>query len=194
MQMSVRQTDMVGRMGGDEFALILPDTSKAAANTVLRKVSRMLERGMKQNGWRITFSIGAVTFLAPPVSVQEMIAGADQAMFAVKNSGKRSAGLLQPKCRYSTWIATSHSEISLCYNARLRTHLDLEKDAPIPPSVQPPSIGRVIEMPQGGRGARLCLVAGGAVWEVEWTSPRYKITRSSSKPLMRYATQRMRQR
>jgi hypothetical protein len=99
--MSVRQTDMVGRMGGDEFALILPDTSKAAANTVLRKVSRMLERGMKQNGWRITFSIGAVTFLAPPVSVQEMIAGADQAMFAVKNSGKQSAGLLQPKCRYS---------------------------------------------------------------------------------------------
>ena len=99
--MSVRQTDMVGRMGGDEFALILPDTSKAAANTVLRKVSRMLERGMKQNGWRITFRIGAVTFLAPPVSVQEMIAGADQAMFAVKNSGKHSAGLLQPKCRYS---------------------------------------------------------------------------------------------
>jgi diguanylate cyclase (GGDEF)-like protein len=88
MQMSVRQTDMVGRMGGDEFALILPDTSKAAANTVLQKVSRMLERGMQQNGWRITFSIGAVTFLAPPVSVQEMIAGADQVMFAVKNSGK----------------------------------------------------------------------------------------------------------
>src|SRR6185312_8710158 len=91
----------------------------------------------------------------------------------------------QTKCRTPaaempllTWIATSHSEISLCYNARLRTHLDLEKDAPIPPSVQPPSIGRVIEMPQGGRGARLCLVAGGAVWEVEWTSPRYKITRS----------------
>jgi len=88
MQMSVRQTDMVGRMGGDEFALILPDTSKAAANTVLRKVSRMLEGSMKQNGWRITFSIGAVTFLVPPVSVQEMIAGADQVMFSVKNNGK----------------------------------------------------------------------------------------------------------
>ena len=73
MQMSVRQTDMVGRMGGDEFALILPDTSKAAANTVLQKVSRMLEGSMKQNGWRITFSIGAVTFLAPPASVQEMM-------------------------------------------------------------------------------------------------------------------------
>jgi hypothetical protein len=68
---------------------------------------------------------------------------------------------------------------------RDRTHLDLEKDAPIPPSVQPPSIGRVIEMPQGGGGARLCLVAVRAASEVEWTIPPDKITQSSSKRLMR---------
>jgi hypothetical protein len=43
---------------------------------------------MLQKGWRITFSMGAVTFLAPPVSLREMIAGADQVMLSVKNSGK----------------------------------------------------------------------------------------------------------
>jgi diguanylate cyclase (GGDEF)-like protein len=106
MQMSVRQTDMVGRMGGDEFALILPDTSKAAANTVLRKVSWMLECGMKQNGWRITFSPRRSDF---PGS-----AGVSAGNHRRCGSGyvcrqeqwqkpvtARSAGLLQPKCHYS---------------------------------------------------------------------------------------------
>jgi hypothetical protein len=61
----------------------------------------------------------------------------------------------------------------------------LGKGCSHPSFVQPPSIGRVIEMPQGGGGARLCPVAVRAASEVEWTIPPDKITQSSSKRLMR---------
>lgn len=88
MQRSIRHTDMVARMGGDEFALILPDTSKDAAFKVLDKLLRGLSKNMQHNQWPITFSIGAVTFLKPPESVQQMIQRADEIMYSVKESGK----------------------------------------------------------------------------------------------------------
>jgi diguanylate cyclase (GGDEF)-like protein len=88
MQKNIRQTDSAARMGGDEFALILPNTTKDAASRVLNKVLQKLNRRMRQNHWPVTFSIGAVTFLAPPDSLQEMIKRADEAMYSAKASGK----------------------------------------------------------------------------------------------------------
>jgi diguanylate cyclase (GGDEF)-like protein len=88
MQKSIRQTDMVARMGGDEFALIFPNTHKDAANRLLTKLLNVLTDNMKRNHWPVTFSIGAVTFRRPPESVYEMIHRADEIMYSVKESGK----------------------------------------------------------------------------------------------------------
>jgi diguanylate cyclase (GGDEF)-like protein len=88
MQRNIRQTDSAARMGGDEFALILPNTTKDAASRVLNKVLRKLNRRMQQNRWPVTFSIGAVTFLSVPESLQEMIKRADEAMYSAKARGK----------------------------------------------------------------------------------------------------------
>jgi diguanylate cyclase (GGDEF)-like protein len=88
MQRSIRQTDMVARMGGDEFALIFPNTEKDAASQLLTKLLNVLTDNMQRNHWPVTFSIGAVTFRKPPESVQEMIHRADEIMYSVKESGK----------------------------------------------------------------------------------------------------------
>jgi diguanylate cyclase (GGDEF)-like protein len=88
MQKSIRRTDMVARMGGDEFALILPNTGKDAAQKLLEKLFHLLTHTMRQNHWPVTFSAGAVTFLFPPESVDEMIQRADEIMYSVKQSGK----------------------------------------------------------------------------------------------------------
>lgn len=88
MRKSVRQTDLVARMGGDEFALILPNTGKDAALAVLDKLLKTLSRSMRQNYWPVTFSVGLVTFVNPPESVDWMVRRADEAMYSVKQAGK----------------------------------------------------------------------------------------------------------
>ena len=88
MRKSIRDTDLVARMGGDEFALILPNTGRDAAKKVLEKLLKLLTRSMRQHRWAVTFSAGAVTFLTPPENIHEMIKRADKAMYSVKQAGK----------------------------------------------------------------------------------------------------------
>ena len=88
MRRSIRQTDLVARMGGDEFALILPNTGTDPALAVLDKVLTTLSRSMRLNRWPVTFSVGVVTFLSAPESVDQMVQRADEIMYSVKQAGK----------------------------------------------------------------------------------------------------------
>jgi diguanylate cyclase (GGDEF)-like protein len=90
---NVRGADLVARLGGDEFALLLPETGIAAARGVLEKVQVLLQMTLETGGWPTSFSIGSVTFLEPPRSVDQMIQRADELMYEVKRSGKNGVRL-----------------------------------------------------------------------------------------------------
>lgn len=90
MREHIRSTDTVARMGGDEFALLLPETGYDASDVVVRKVREGLLSTMQERGWPVTFSIGVVTFLTPPENVDAMIKTADGYMYEVKHGGKNS--------------------------------------------------------------------------------------------------------
>lgn len=88
LKSNLRASDYVGRLGGDEFAILLPETDATAAKLVLHKLRLRLLEEMKNHSWKVTFSIGAATFLDPPASLDVMIRLADETMYAIKAQGK----------------------------------------------------------------------------------------------------------
>jgi diguanylate cyclase (GGDEF)-like protein len=85
---SIRNIDLAGRIGGDEFCILLPHTDSGGAKIVLEKMKDALLRVMKTSDWPVTVSIGAVTFLRTVRTPDEMIKLADAAMYAAKKQGK----------------------------------------------------------------------------------------------------------
>jgi diguanylate cyclase (GGDEF)-like protein len=87
---TTRAIDAVARLGGDEFGLLLPETDVLEAGALLARLRRTLLDAMAKQGWKVGFSIGAATFLAPPSSIDEMMARADALMYAAKREDKGS--------------------------------------------------------------------------------------------------------
>lgn len=87
MKDNIRTSDLVARLGGDEFGIFLPETGSKAAESVILKVKNELKAAV-QRDWPVTFSIGMVSFVKPPATVDEMIARADSLMYEAKAGGK----------------------------------------------------------------------------------------------------------
>ena len=83
-----RNIDTFARLGGDEFALLLPETGEVEAQAVLSRIRRSLLEEMHNNNWPVTFSIGVVTFIKIPKTVDDMVKMADDVMLPVKTGGK----------------------------------------------------------------------------------------------------------
>ena len=87
---NIRLTDTVVRMGGDEFAILLPEAGPELAETIIRRVQKINLEMTQENGWPVTFSIGVVTFMTPPSTVDEILKRTDNLMYGAKNTGKNA--------------------------------------------------------------------------------------------------------
>jgi diguanylate cyclase (GGDEF)-like protein len=89
---SARETDVAARFGGDEFAVVLPDTGGEGAFAVAERVRQRLAEHpfLADDGLDIhlTASVGVATLPDVAVSPDELIQAADMAMYRVKQSGK----------------------------------------------------------------------------------------------------------
>ena len=81
-----RSGDIVARIGGDEFAVLLPVTGKDGAEALFSKLHSRLLRTMENQGWNIGFSIGVAVFPDSKVNLKQAREHADSLMYAVKKS------------------------------------------------------------------------------------------------------------
>jgi diguanylate cyclase (GGDEF)-like protein len=84
LSQSMRQSDTVARIGGDEFAVLMPNTMAADCQMICRQLSERIATQMADAGFRITASIGFSTFEEPPESTSEALHKVDLAMYSAK--------------------------------------------------------------------------------------------------------------
>jgi diguanylate cyclase (GGDEF)-like protein len=88
---SVRSTDLIGRLGGEEFAAMLYDTSRDKAMAVAERIRETFaQMAQDVNGRPVcaTVSIGIVHSEAPALDIAELLAQADQALYCAKERGR----------------------------------------------------------------------------------------------------------
>jgi len=86
---ATRRVDLCGRVGGDEFAVLMPETSAADAMTVAERVRESIRKSFQEGGAGIGTSSGLSTLLTAPIDAQAAISSADQLMYEAKNGGKQ---------------------------------------------------------------------------------------------------------
>jgi diguanylate cyclase (GGDEF)-like protein len=97
LQAVIRTEDTAARYGGDEFAVVLPQTDLAGACAVAQKIQRELEAlrfGWGDNDWRLTVSIG-VAACEDELSASLLLQKADRALYQAKGAGKNRVCLWQ---------------------------------------------------------------------------------------------------
>jgi diguanylate cyclase (GGDEF)-like protein len=94
IETSARQLDVVGRYGGEEFVMVLPDTQSKGAMVVAERIRASVE-GLafsigNDHPMRVTISVGVATHGEAWMSgnVGDLLAAADAALYAAKRGGR----------------------------------------------------------------------------------------------------------
>jgi diguanylate cyclase (GGDEF)-like protein len=87
----IRQTDVLGRLGGEEFALLLPHTEVGGAMVLAERIRERVRDAVvdtREGPVRVTVSIGVAALDHSDLGVEDLIRRADDALYAAKRTGR----------------------------------------------------------------------------------------------------------
>ncbi|MGA8863387.1 MAG: GGDEF domain-containing protein [Gallionella sp.] len=84
----LRHTDTIARIGGDEFVILMPNTTAPECGSLCQHLSVQIADQMAASAYPVTASIGCTTYVHAPESMSAALQKADRAMYAAKTGGK----------------------------------------------------------------------------------------------------------
>ncbi|CNH78622.1 MULTISPECIES: sensor domain-containing diguanylate cyclase [Yersinia] len=84
---NIREVDILGRWGGDEFMIVLPNTQLAEAKGIAEKIRKLIEMMPVEGNINVTMSLGVVE-LEPNEAQEQLLLRVDRMLYNSKASGK----------------------------------------------------------------------------------------------------------
>lgn len=91
MMGKIRNLDVIGRYGGDEFIIILPETNGENAASLIERLRGIVEKYdivLSASALHITASFGVATFPDDGMSLDDLLVAADERLYSAKSQGK----------------------------------------------------------------------------------------------------------
>jgi diguanylate cyclase (GGDEF)-like protein/putative nucleotidyltransferase with HDIG domain len=93
---SARESDAAARIGGEEFAILLPDTDEQGAYLAAERLRRIVAEACRELAGELTISIGVATFPQHGREGDSLMRAADQAVYMAKQRGRDRTVLFDP--------------------------------------------------------------------------------------------------